>query len=428
MTQSSKSGTERLLGYDLARSLAILGMMLVHFSLVMSMTQIHSGWLGKVIDLLDGRAAATFLVVAGAGLTLISRRAVASGDPVKTGSVRRLVLRRGVFLLLCGFLNLLIWPGDILRVYGLSFILASAFLGASGRWLWQWSVFFAVGFVVLLLLFDYEQNWDWTTLTYHNLWTPLGALRNLFYDGFRAVFPWAGLLFFGMWLGRHDLKQPVTRRKFLCWGIGLVTVSHLCSATLLGYFQNYPNGLNAEEITAVFGTESMPPMPLFLLSGLGAAITVIALSFGIVEQWGSAKLVQSLVATGQMAFTWYVAHLVIGLGTVFALGWTGTVPLWIAFTTGTGFFLLAMWLSSAWKRHFRNGPLETLLRWWSDAARLSPTRTPLILCLLIVIFLVIVISTPPNSLLSEPTNSVLSLTHDSQRPGPRQLMEPEVSG
>jgi len=59
MTQSSKSGTERLLGYDLARSLAILGMMLVHFSLVMSMTQIHSGWLGKVIDLLDGRAAAT---------------------------------------------------------------------------------------------------------------------------------------------------------------------------------------------------------------------------------------------------------------------------------------------------------------------------------------------------------------------------------
>ena len=30
--------------------------------------------------------------------------------------------------------------------------------------------------------------------------------RNLFYDGFRSIFPWTGFLLFGMRLGRQDLS------------------------------------------------------------------------------------------------------------------------------------------------------------------------------------------------------------------------------
>src|SRR6478672_5627988 len=62
----------RIAGYDLARALAILGMVLVHFSLVMSFRRMNEGWLAHVIEFLDGRAAATFVVLAGVGLTLRS--------------------------------------------------------------------------------------------------------------------------------------------------------------------------------------------------------------------------------------------------------------------------------------------------------------------------------------------------------------------
>jgi len=61
----------RIEGYDLARALAILGMVVVHFALVMSSERAdEGGWASKLIQLLDGRAAATFMVLAGVGITL----------------------------------------------------------------------------------------------------------------------------------------------------------------------------------------------------------------------------------------------------------------------------------------------------------------------------------------------------------------------
>jgi uncharacterized protein len=61
-----------------------------------------------------------------------------------------------------------------------------------------------VAFAVMLLLGDYDRHWDWQTMTYHGLWTPEGLTRSLFYDGFRSVFPWRGLVILGMILGRLD--------------------------------------------------------------------------------------------------------------------------------------------------------------------------------------------------------------------------------
>jgi hypothetical protein len=58
----------RIEGYDLARSLAILGMVVVHFALVMSSERMDDGgWAPALVGILDGRAAATFMVLACAG-------------------------------------------------------------------------------------------------------------------------------------------------------------------------------------------------------------------------------------------------------------------------------------------------------------------------------------------------------------------------
>lgn len=122
-TASKSPARPRIVGFDLARSLAILGMIVVHFTLVGSADHSEPQWLACVLRLLDGRASATFMILSGIGLTLFVRRAAHESE-TEFHETRNTVLRRGCFLLVFGFINLTIWPGDILRIYGISLLVA----------------------------------------------------------------------------------------------------------------------------------------------------------------------------------------------------------------------------------------------------------------------------------------------------------------
>ena len=367
MPADTASPPDRIIGYDLARALAILGMVVVHFALVMSSEpMVEEGWMSRVVGFLDGRAAATFVVLAGIGVTLRSRGAAAGAadHPKGLARLRSTLLKRGLFLLAVGFLNLIIWPGDILRVYGVSLLVAAWFISAPGWRLWAAALAFVGGFLLLMATVDYSRNWDWGTMEYHRLWTPAGAARNLFYDGFRSVFPWSGLVFFGMWLGRHDLRLQGPRTQFLLAGAGLVVFAEATSRLLLREALARPDAwrMDRETAEAILGTSSMPPMPLFLLSAAGTAIFVIAGSVEVAERFRDSSIVKALAATGQMAFTWYVGHIVLGLGTVIVLGLEGTRSVAAGVAAGGMFFIVACIVSLAWRRRFRHGPLEWLMR------------------------------------------------------------------
>jgi uncharacterized membrane protein YeiB len=351
----------RIAGYDVARSVALLGMIVVHFALVMAADHKSPGWMVTILGFFDGRAAAIFVVLAGVGLTLRSQRTTANADPKASAQVRWILVRRGLFLLAVGFLNLRIWQGDILRVYGISLLLAARLLNASNRRLLLGALAYAVGFVILFVLFDYEKNWDWRTLTYRRLWTPSGLFRNLFYDGFRSVVPWTGFVFFGMWLGRLDLRNATVNNRVLLSSMGVALFAEGTSWLCVSYLLAHPHGMDAETIKALVGTESMPPLPLFLLAGGGTAVAVIALCVRLATQWPT-RLWRPLVDTGQMAFTWYFAHIVLGLGTVEALDLTSTQSLPSAAGCGVLFFALAVLISWLWKKIFRHGPLEWIMR------------------------------------------------------------------
>jgi uncharacterized protein len=352
----------RVLGYDIARSAALLGMILVHFALVAGSEAAGPAWMTSFLSLLDGRAAATFVILAGIGITMMSRRAVASGDAAKIAEVRTTLIRRGIFLLIVGFVNLTIWPGDILRVYGVSLILASQWLTASGKRLLGAAAALAVAFTFLVLAADFEKNWDWETLTYRNLWTLEGVFRNLFYDGFRSVLPWTGFIFYGMWLGRFDLADWRIGRLALTAALATLAsaelFSHLLVSTLTA---DPPDGLDVETIRALFGTESMPALPLFLLAAGATATTVITLCVQAAARWPS-RAWQPLIATGQMSLTWYFAHIVVGLGMLVALEIVGTETQLIAALYGLIFFTCAVFISWVWKSRFQHGPLEWLMR------------------------------------------------------------------
>jgi uncharacterized membrane protein YeiB len=369
---SPQSKRRRIEGYDLARGLAIWGMVTVHFRLVMAFHARQPAWLHSAVEMLDGRAAALFVILAGIGVALRTAKNSSRGAPALpeiadqpvsvSVSDRRLLTRRGMFLLVAGFVNLTVWEGDILRVYGVSLTVAALLLDVSDRMLLIAAGSFLAGFLLLMSVADYNAEWEWATFTYNHLWTVRGAIRNLFFNGFRSVFPWTGLLLFGFWLGRQLLADRLSRKRLFGWSLCIASTTEIVSALVVSYLRRHPTGLDDTDIVALFGTGSMPPLPAFLLAAGSTAVAVIAASLFIAERYPTALPVRALVACGQMAFTWYVFHIVFGLGTLMKLGIVDNQTLGRAVTLAAGFFVVICLISLAVRATGRRGPLEALLR------------------------------------------------------------------
>jgi len=366
------SERRRIEGYDLARGLAIWGMVTVHFRLVMAFHARQPAWLQSTLELLDGRAAALFVILAGIGIAL--RRAGSGTDnafqksaetpaaAVAARNDRQLLFRRGVFLLFVGFLNLMIWKGDILRVYGISLFVASIMIRAPDRTLLVAAALFLLGFLLLIGVADYNSEWNWETFDYNNLWTIRGAVRNLFFNGFRSVFPWTGLFLFGIWIGRRLVSSQIHAGRLLGWSLSVALLTEVASALMVRFFRAHSGGLDDSGIVALFGTVSMPPLPPFLLAAGATSLAVIAASLMIAARYPDAFPVRAVVACGQMAFTWYVVHIVIGLGSLVALGLTDNQTLATAVWMAAFFFAGISLISLAIRAAGRRGPLEWLMR------------------------------------------------------------------
>ena len=178
----------RLDGLDLARFLAFAGMVMVNFKVVTGASAAAAdGVLGILVGALEGRAAATFVVLAGVGLGLASLK-----DINRTTAV---ILRRAVFLLVVGLANALVFEADIIHYYAFYFLVGVFLLPLSNRLVLLGIVMANLVFCCMILLLDYNQGWNWENLTYSDFWTPAGFVRNLFFNGWHPVFPWVGFLF-----------------------------------------------------------------------------------------------------------------------------------------------------------------------------------------------------------------------------------------
>lgn len=367
-------GGGRIEGYDLARAAAIFGMVVVNFSLVMTGAE----WgreapggdtgLARIASLLEGRAAALFVVLAGIGLALGARRALASGDPAALLAARKTLWKRSAFLFVFGLAFSAVWPADILHFYGWYLGLGALALAWPGRRLFGAAAGLAAAFVVLLLVGDYEAGWDFETITYTDFWTPAGQMRHLFFNGFHPVVPWLAFLLLGIWLGRRDLADRAVRRRVFAVGVAVAALAETASALLLRQFAAGLTGEDAEIAAAVLGTSPMPPMPLYLLASAGTAVAVLALAVGVsaspfARRSAARPIHDALAAAGRLSLTVYVAHVLLGMGTLEALGrLDGGQSLESALAASALFYLLAVLFAVLWTKKFRRGPLEAALR------------------------------------------------------------------
>ena len=372
----TESNGRRIVGFDVARALAIFGMVVINFKMVMAPSAHSPGWMLWLLERLEGRAAAVFVILAGVGISLLTHRARRSDHAAALQRHRGSLFKRAFWLLVIGLAYTPLWPADILHFYAFYIAIGALLLAVSDRLLLWLAGGCVALFCVLSGLINYDNGWDWQSLTYVDLWTPAGMLRHLFYNGFHPVFPWTAFLLVGMWLGRRNLCDAVIRNRIILIGASMVILSHAITNRLKALISAGHLQLEVEGWEYLLAAAPMPPSPFYMLSAGGWALIVIAICVWLCDdlRWGG-RLVGVLKTTGQLSLTLYVAHVVVGMGILEEMGMLEGQTLPVTLTAAFVFCLLSVGFAVLWRRRHAQGPLEALLRKLAQPRKFQRSRT-----------------------------------------------------
>ncbi|WP_432572766.1 heparan-alpha-glucosaminide N-acetyltransferase domain-containing protein [Kineococcus sp. SYSU DK005] len=358
----------RVVGVDLARAVAIAGMVAVHV-----LPEGSTGLPGALYDLADGRASGLFGVLAGVSLGLSTRRTPPGPRPRAAARVG--VAVRGVLVALLGLA--LVSAGSriaiVLPYYGAAFLLVLPVLWWPARRLAVLAAAWLVAGPVagwwlrgaLALAPTYEQP------TLLDLAHPLELLRTLLLTGYYPVLGWTAYLLLGLAAARAGLAGAAALR-LLGAGLVLAAGSWVLSALLLG-----PAGGLARlaQLGAVPGAPSWTfhgtaptaspwflavaephsGTPLDLLHTSGTALAVLGAA--LLLPAALTRFLLPVAAFGSMPLSAYTAH-------VLALAaHPGDAPSLLA-----AHVLLGLLLATGWRLAFGRGPLESALSGAAGAA------------------------------------------------------------
>ncbi|WP_408641850.1 heparan-alpha-glucosaminide N-acetyltransferase domain-containing protein [Saccharopolyspora oryzae] len=408
--------TGRLVGVDVARFLAVLGMFCIHFG-VPFLTGDAEVW---VAQFSSGRSTALFTLLAGVSLALLSGRTTPpTGDALRQARLR--ITLRAVLLLVLGILlaKATEATGFLLTViipfYGLYFLLAVPFIRLRARGLLIAAAVTAlvgpqVSFVLRTWIAgDTPMAWLVTavnTVDPGHLIAKAGVF-DLLLLGFYPTFSYLPLVLLGMAVGRLDLRSTKVR----CWlavaGLAVSIAGWRVSEWLLQTFDGEPPGptegtVPIEHPHWLLATTAHSGTTFELLDSGGIALVILAVCLMLTDRVG--KLFKPLAAAGSMALTLYALHAATMAWLIVVGGYSlSGVPEPLAQLSTMGpdlpdtpgmpafprdghmpdgvvafictfmpevFLIFAIAFPLVWKRFFRRGPLEGAVsesvRWLSD--------------------------------------------------------------
>ena len=349
----------RLVALDVARCLALLGMVATH---VLDARD-PDGSLSLSQAVAGGRAAALFAVLAGVTLALGTGGRTPVRGRERAARSAGLVVRALAIATLC----LLVGPWDtgvavILTYYGLLFLLGLAFVGLRARSLLAVAGAWAVVVpVVSHLVRPSLPNRAYGNPTAAQLDAPDRLFSELLLTGYYPVLPWLAYLLLGLALGRTDLRSRRVAATALVGGGGVAVLATLTSRLLA------PAGLQERAATGTSGvTPTEGPWswllvvgphtatPFDLLQTAGSAAAVIGAALLVVGLLGeTARHAVALVfGAGTATLTLYVVHLALRRGDVPPAEEPGSFGVHVAVLLGVGAVLAALRL---------RGPLEWLV-------------------------------------------------------------------
>jgi uncharacterized membrane protein YeiB len=375
----------RLVGVDVARGVALLGMIAVHVIDDMD----SRGNPTLTTEVAAGRASTLFVMLAGVGLALLSggqrpaegraRTAIAAGIAVRALLIGAIGLLLGE--LFGGSANVEV----ILPYYGLLFLLAIPLLGLLPRTLaWVTAAVVAVAPVVILWIVadvgtaELEAGGNVTVTTLFE--DPGELLSALLVTGSYPVLAFMAYLCAGMAIGRLNLSSSRLAAGLLGGGIAMALGAQLVSSMLLfqlGGLRELVDLVDADSTREAANQLLWDPdpvgswwylalpaphssTPIDLLHTLGSAMAVLGAALLLCRVRAIARLLRPLAAAGSMTLTLYTAHLLVLATGVFEDEEVVLYLLMVVAALAFGYF---------WQRKMGQGPLERLVASTAGLAR-----------------------------------------------------------
>jgi uncharacterized protein len=341
-------------GPDVVRAVALIGVVVMNYHgyLIIRGAVPGNGWADDLFNPWSGplstRFAATFVLVAGVGVTLLTQRSL--GDPERITEMRWRLMRRGAILYLGGLYLDTIWAGTIIPYYGAMFVIAAALFTVRSRWVIAVGVVAVAGGALLSMWRFWQNQADESTA-----WLfvpPQNSLQSfplgVFVNGTHPLLPWLGYFCAGIVLGRV-LGRPCWRAGVGGIGLMLFAVAELASGLAGTPFQEL-----------VLSTNASSRGIIYVASALGTALLAYVVVDMIAERFATA--VDPLRRAGQMSLTLYLLHIVVFNFAVDWMGWVVPSDLSTALLFAGGFWIAAIALANLWHRHFGRGPAERIYR------------------------------------------------------------------
>ena len=346
----------RIAGYDFARSLAVFGLVVANFSGDVGHDDFH-----RLHTFTQAGVIATFLVLGGIGISLLKQRNQSTNAAHTSADSRKRLIKRAAFLLVIGICCNLIWQANFLCFYSICIAIGALLLTVSNRWLWSLAFVFAVMFTVFLSIFKYKVGWNWDTLWEGDPWTIEVILFRAFLYRFHLIFYWIAFLLIGMWLGRRNVHHFRVRGVVFFGGIAVALISACTPWLLIHYVPWLISGWHPSVSDLFSKAIGMLFTPVYFLGMCGIVTAIIAGSFMLTQKYSDVKWTRPLIATGQLALTLYVGHLIVGGGLLKALGLLDKTLLF-AIGSAVIFCICAVIFSHFWRKRFERGPIEWGMR------------------------------------------------------------------
>lgn len=313
--------SERLVGLDVARALALLGMVATH--LLPDLTP--SGEQTWPHELAGGRASALFAVLAGVALALLTGRRTPLRGEERVRASFGLTARA---LLIAALGMALAIPDSglaiILTYYGVMFLLAIPFAGLRARWL----ALLAAGWVVVVPVLSHLLRPELPPRGYDNpmfsqLLEPAALASELLFTGYYPAVPWLAYVFAGMAVGRSDLASRRVQGGLLGGGLVLVAAATLVSRSLAA--DEFGRRVLIDANFGLFGTTPTDrwawllldaphsATPFDLAATIGSSLAVIGLCLlvaGVLPRSG-VRALAVVFGAGTMTLSLYSLHAVL---------------------------------------------------------------------------------------------------------------------
>ncbi|GAA3378891.1 heparan-alpha-glucosaminide N-acetyltransferase domain-containing protein [Streptomyces sannanensis] len=382
--------TQRLLGLDLARALAIFGMFAVHVGPDPSV----GGPLGWVMELASGRSSAMFALLAGFTLVLMTGRSQPRTGREGRQAVGRVLIRSAVLIFLGYALTALDTPVNvILAFYGLLLVLALPLyrLRASTLAVIAASTALVLPQVLYLLRATVEDgSWAEAVIAHDPLARITGSdgVVELIVTGAYPVLTWLPFVVAGMAVARLGIDRPGVPAKLALSGGVLAVLGYGGSWLALRLVPGAQAAVNAatgggsaasawwSDAVGDYPTRGTPAWLLVaaphsettwsILGNTGVALLVLVACLTAIDRSPRfRRWAVPAIAVGSVSLTAYVGHIIA----IKALG-TDDMAASAALPVLLGFITVAMLLAFAWTRYFRRGPMEYLLYAATTPARL----------------------------------------------------------